>query len=383
MKILLLGEYSNLHNSLKEGLIALDHEVTIVATGDNFKKYKVDFSIAPKFLNNYWLPKKIKNGLHKLFNINLNHFETALRFYFLLHKLKSFDHIQLINSDALETKPALARFFYKKLFKKIKSRSLLVCGDETPVVDYLLKNEMNYSILTPYFNDNSLAKKYLYVLKYTTRNYRKTFNFLAKNCQSIICSDIDYKIPMEKMGFNIHFIPNPINSDKIEFQPLERIEKTKLFLGINRLSYIKKGIVFFEKALVIIKEKYGDKVKIVVAENLPYAEYISVYNDCHILLDQVYGYDQGYNALEAMAKGKVVFTGAETAFLEFYKLKENEVCINAVPNENEIAKKLSYLIENPEKITEISKNARTFIEKEHHYKIIAQRYLDTWSNTNL
>jgi hypothetical protein len=38
-----------------------------------------------------------------------------------------------------------------------------------------------------------------------------------------------------------------------------------------------------------------------------------IYNKSHIVLDQVFSYDQGYNALEAMAKA-VVFTGAETEF---------------------------------------------------------------------
>jgi hypothetical protein len=42
MKILLVGEYSRLHNSLKEGLAALGHTATIVGTGDDFKKYPVD-----------------------------------------------------------------------------------------------------------------------------------------------------------------------------------------------------------------------------------------------------------------------------------------------------------------------------------------------------
>jgi DNA-binding response OmpR family regulator len=39
MKILLVGEYSRLHNSLKEGLNELGHQVTIIATGDHFKNY--------------------------------------------------------------------------------------------------------------------------------------------------------------------------------------------------------------------------------------------------------------------------------------------------------------------------------------------------------
>ena len=51
MKILLLGEYSRLHNSLKEGLVALGHDVKIVGTGDKFKMFPVDYSIAAKICN--------------------------------------------------------------------------------------------------------------------------------------------------------------------------------------------------------------------------------------------------------------------------------------------------------------------------------------------
>jgi glycosyltransferase involved in cell wall biosynthesis len=292
--------------------------------------------------------------------------------------LNNYHHVQLINSDALETYPFLSRFLYKKLFKKIKSRSLLICGDETPIVDYWFKKELKYSVLTPYFQDNSLENQFQFPLKYRKEDYRKTFDWLKENSQKLITSDLDYEIPMKKMGFSTTFIPNPINTDKIVFQPIEKTNKIIIFLGINRLSYLKKGIKYFEKALEIIQEKYADKVEIVVTENLPYNEYISIYNKAHIVLDQVFAYDQGYNALEAMAKGKVVFTGAETEFLNQYQLQEDEVCINALPDETEIAAKLSHLIEHPEKIIEISKNARKFIEKEHNYKTIAEKYLACW-----
>ena len=77
---------------------------------------------------------------------------------------------------------------------------------------------------------------------------------------------------------------------------------------------------------------------------------IKSYNECHIFLDQLYAYDQGYNALEAMAKGKVVFTGAEKEWLEYYDLEENSVVINALPDVNYLVEKLSVLIENPEEI---------------------------------
>lgn len=380
MKILLLGEYSRLHNSLKEGLVCQGHEVTTVATGDYFKKYNVDYSIDSAFLSSFWFIRKAKNLVYKTTHFDLEKIEKAVRFYFLLPKLKGFNHVQLINSDSIETYPFLARFLYKKLFQNIESRSLLICGDETPVIDYLLKKEMKYSVLTPYFEDSTLKKHFEFSLKYSRKNYRKTFDWLVENCQNLIASDLDYKIPMEAMEYKMNFIPNPINTDTIVFNNLEINSKVILFLGINRGSYIKKGILFFEKALKIIEEKYLSKVEIIITENIPYDKYITIYNKAHILLDQVYAYDQGYNALEAMAKGKVVFTGAENEFTKHYNLTER-VAVNALPDVDSLVNELSFLIENPDEIIAIGKRARTFIEKEHHYTKIAGKYLEAWENS--
>jgi glycosyltransferase involved in cell wall biosynthesis len=382
MKILLIGEYSRLHNSLKEGLVAMGQEVILLSSGDYFKKFDTDYSFHSSFLSGYWLPRKIKNVIHKLTGIDLEKAERGLRFYLLIPQLQNFDHVQLINSDAIETFPFFSRFLYKKLFKKIKNRSLLICGDETPVIDYLLKRETDYSILTPYFEDNSLEKHFEYPLKYTSKNYRKTFDWLVENCQNLIASDLDYKIPMEKMEYSIHFIPNPVNILKIDFQEQKIIDKIVVFLGINRASYIKKGIPYFEKALQIIQEKYAEKITVIISENLPYKDYINLYNSSQIVLDQMYADDQGYNALEAMAKGKVVFTGAGKAFMEHYYLTE-KVNINAIPDVDYLVNELSFLIENPDSIVAIGKRARAFIEREHEYINIASQYLEAWKKKPL
>jgi glycosyltransferase involved in cell wall biosynthesis len=95
-------------------------------------------------------------------------------------------------------------------------------------------------------------------------------------------------------------------------------------------------------------------------------------------MDQVYSKDQGYNALESMAMGKVVFTGANLEFLSHFNLEEDEVCIDAKPDVSYLVDKLSYLIENPEKITEIGNNAQKFITREHHYIEIAKKYLNLY-----
>lgn len=379
MQILLVGEYSRLHNSLKEGLESLGHNVTIVGCGDKFKQFPVDYSIYARFSNTKPI-LYLHKLLRKLHLLNLEKLEKAIRFYVLLPKFKTYDHVQLINSDALETYPVLSRLLYKKLFQNIKNRSLLVCGDETPIIDYLFQKELKYSILTPYFENHQLEKSFQFPLKYRRDSYRKTFDWLEKNVQHLLTSDLDYEIPMQKLGYPTHFIPNPINTDTLAFEPNPITDKIVIFLGINRLSYLKKGIRFFEEALEIIKKQYPEKVDIIVTENIPYQQYITLYQKAHILLDQVYAYDQGYNALEAMAKGKVVFTGAETEFLNHYKIQEDEACINALPNAEAIAFKLSFLIENPQQIEAISNQARLFITKNHQYQLIAKKYLSVWVN---
>jgi len=381
MKILLLGEYSRLHNSLKEGLVALGHDVSIAATGDNFKKYNVDHTFNAAYFNKYWLLRKIKNSIYLLFKFDIQKLEKGFRFYFLLKKLKKFDHIQLINSDAIETFPKLGRWLLRRLFKNNSSatKSLLVCGDETPVIDFLLKRELDYSILTPYFEDQSLQSKFDYSLKYTKKNYRKLFEWVYQHTTSLIVSDIDYKIPMERMGYKAHFIPNPINASEIEFKENKIEEKIVIFLGINRMNYIKKGIRFFEEALAMVKQKYPDKITVIISEDVPYSQYIKSYDSAHILLDMVYAFDQGYNALEAMAKGKVVFTGASPDFENEFNLTA-KVAFDAVPDAGKIASDLSFLIENPDEITAIGKRARLFIEREHDSIAIAKAYLKAWED---
>lgn len=378
MKILLVGEYSRLHNSLKEGLVALGHEVKIVGTGDHFKGFPVDFSIAAKVCSDCVLGRFLNKVSVRLFGLDLEQLEKGWRFRKLLPKLKNYDVVQLINSDAVETFPSWQMQFYQKLADQNHKLFLLICGEETPIIDELLKGKQKYSILTPYLENPDLEKSYGYTLKYISKPYRKLYDFAVSKSSGIIVSDLDYKIPMDQRGVATTYIPNPINTDQITFinNPID--DKIVIFHGKNTLSANKKGSLYFEKALEMINRKYPDKVSIISASNMPYAQYIAAYDKAHILLDQVYSFDQGYNALEAMAKGKVVFTGAEAEFVAYFHLNQ-PVNINALPDVTALVTALSQLIENPKTITTIGKNARNFIEKEHHYIKIAQRYVDQWA----
>ncbi len=377
MRILLIGEFSRLHNSLKEGLLTLGHEVYLVGNGDNFKNYPMDWSTKPIFFETK-LGILIKKSFFKITSFDLSQLEIALRFYLHLKKLKNFDVVQLINEAAIQTTPFLERYFLKKIIKNNKKLYLLCCGVDFNVMQYMLQKKERYSILNQYFEFDFAKPEFDFMFDFVSKKHKKTHDLIYKNCEGVIASDLDYVNSIKNNSNYLGMIPNPINTDKITYCETKVNSRIVIFLGINRNTYHAKGIVFFEKALEIIKLKYGLKVEIIETENLPYKTYTKLYSKANIILDQVYSFDQGYNALEAMAKGKVVFTGAEKEFEKYYNLTQI-VAVNALPNVNYLVDKLSFLIENPHEITAIGKRARLFIEKEHEYVKIAKQYIEKWN----
>ncbi|WP_291099427.1 MULTISPECIES: glycosyltransferase [unclassified Flavobacterium] len=375
MKILLVGEYSRLHNSLKEGLQELGHEVYILGHTDGFKNYPVDFPIKKKW--DTGLLKKIKVGVYSLLGFDISSYCTYLQFKKNKAQFTGFDVVQLINENSFYCQYYFEKKILQFLFENNAKTFLLSAGNDYLNVKYCFENPNFKSAVQPYLAGKIDGKSFENVLKYSTKSFEKLHRFVYSNIQGSIATDLDYHLPLLQNSKYLGLIPNPINVRKLAFQPLIIIDKIIIFHGINRANYLKKGNDLFEKALVQIQEKYPDKVKIIIAENVPYANYINSYNAAHIVLDQVYSYDQGYNALEAMAKGKVVFTGADPEFVKHYNLTE-KVAINALPDVDYLVNELSFLIENHDEIIAIGKRAKAFIEKEHNYLKIADHYLEVW-----
>ncbi|KQB37711.1 Glycosyl transferase WbsE [Flavobacterium aquidurense] len=355
---------------------ALGHDVFLIGFNDGFKNYPVDFPIIKKWDTGFL--KKIKMAIYKTTGFDISSYFTYLQFLKYKKECSGYDVVQLINENSFYCTYQFEKRIISNLLKKNKKIFLLSCSYDYLNVKYCFENSKFKSVI-PLYITNKIEKKSFYnILKFRTKSFKKLHLFIYKNCTGIIASDLDYHLPLIGNSKYLGLIPNPINISKIKFEPLQIADKIIVFHGINELNYFKKGNNIFEEALEKIQQKYQDKIEIITVKNIPYNEYINLYNKAHIILDQVYVYDQGYNALEAMAKGKVVFTGAETEFTNYYNLTE-KVCVNALPDVDYLVHELSYLIENPAEIIEIGKRARTFIEKEHDYIKIAEKYLSMWN----
>lgn len=378
MKVLLVGEYNRAHKFLKDALIKLDHEALVVGLTDGFKKAEVDIEIK----NNYdkGFRKKWRWILRKLFDYDLNSLDVKRQIIELKSSLSGYDVVQFINESPFICRPHIEQEIFDLLREWNDKVYLLSCGTDHISVKYAYEQKYRYSILTPYFEGRVPKQDYSLGLKYLEPKFKALHEHIYKHINGVISSDFDYFIPLQGHPKHLGLIPHPIDVDQIKFRPLEISDKIVIFHGINRNNYYKKGNDIFDKALDIISLNYSNKVEIITAENLPYAEYIHAFDSAHVLLDQIFAYDQGYNALEAMAKGKVVFTGAEKEWLEHYDLEKDMVAINALPNVDAIVNKLSHLIDHPKELIEISIRARAFVEAHHHYVKCAERYLEVWTS---
>lgn len=376
MKILLVGEYSLLHNSLKKGLLELGHEVILIGNGNGYRAYPVDYNHEAKFLTKkvFLIPRKI---FFRLFKFDIVGIEYGFRFYLHLSKLKNYDVVQFVNEAPIKTFKSLELLFIKKIFHSNKKSFILSAGIDYLTLKFYIENKNYKSLMIPFFANPKL-KEHLQFFDYFSKGHTKIHNFITTHFNGLMATDFDYVEANKSSRIYKGFIPYPIDIDKLKFEPLVIEEKIVIFLGISKYSYHQKGIIYFEKALELIREKYNQRVEIITANTIPYPEYINLYNKSHILIDQCTSQDQGYNALEAMAKGKVVFTGAESDFTQYYKITER-VCINAIPNVDYLVNELSFLIENPEEIIAIGKRANDFVIREHDCVKIAEKYLNIWS----
>ena len=101
MKILLLGEYSNVHWTLALGLRSLGHEVCVISNGDFWKDYPRDIDVTR-------IPGKI-GGIRLM-----------LKLWSLLPKMRGYDVVQLINPIFFELKAERLFWFYRYLRKHNK-----------------------------------------------------------------------------------------------------------------------------------------------------------------------------------------------------------------------------------------------------------------------
>ena len=366
MKILLLGEYSNVHWTLACALRKLGHEVCVVSNGDEWKGYPSDIALTRK-------PGRLGS---------IAYLYKVLR---LLPKLRGYDVVQLINPvHFIDLKAERGIRIYDYLRRHNKRVYLGAFGyDHYYVYDSVVRRTLRYC---DYYTPTREVHH-----EWNTANerdwlhtFKKEANIhIANTCDGIISGLYEYDVAYRPyFPEKTTFIPLPIemnetvNDNQAETDEANR--KLRFFIGIQRHRTALKGTDIMLRALERLVANYPDQAEMIKAESVPFAQYKEMLRSSDILLDQIYSYTPAMNALLAMSQGLIVVSGGEEESYAILNEKELRPIINVQPDEADIYHQLEQLVLHPERIAQLKRDSIEYVRRHHDSIKVAKQYLEAW-----
>lgn len=364
MKILLLGEFSNVHWTLAQALRRLGHEVCVVSDGDTWKSYPAD------------IPLHRKSG-------RLGSIVYLCKVLRLLPKLRGYDVVQLINTvHFIELKAERGIRIYDYLKRHNRRVFLGAFGyDYHYVYDSVVCRTLRYcDFYTPtqeVEHEWNMAHRHDWL-----HTFKKEASIhVAETCDGIITGLYEYDVAYRPyFPDKTTFIPFPIELDHPEEMQTSVCKngKIRFFIGIQRSRTKLKGTDIMLRALQRIVEDYPDRAEMVKAESVPFAQYKEMMRSSDVLLDQIYSYTPAMNALQAMSQGLIVVSGGEEENYEILGEEELRPIINVQPDEEDVYRRLEWLVLHPERIPQLKRDSIEYIRRHHDSLKVAQRYLEAW-----
>ena len=363
MKILLLGEYSNVHWSLAEGLRQLGHKVTVISDGDGWKDYRRDVDLRR----------------HALSPIGTLTYLTRL--VSLLPQMKRYDVVHVINPVFLTLKAEHIGPFYRYLRRFNHSLFMGAYG----VDHYWVKTCLDCTTFR--YSDFNLGKEIrhstvndIFIQDWLKGEKGRLNRYIAKDCDGIEAGLYEYYCCYKHdYSDKLRFIPFPVIIDETDKKERTLPQRVKFFIGIQKQRNEYKGTDIMLRALERLKEKYPDRCEIRKAESVPFETYRHLMDECDVMLDQLYSYTPAMNALMAMAKGLVVVGGGEPEAYNLLGDNDLRPIVNVEPDEENVYSQLERLVLHPELIPDLSKKSIRYIERYHDARIVARQYIDFWS----
>lgn len=360
MRILLLGEFSNLHATLCRALRAAGHEVLLVSDGDKWK--------------NYYRDKDVSRRDGKLGSL-------ALRWKLikLLPSLRNFDVVNFINPQWVDmSQPDLLRVF-TYLRRHNHKISLGLYGDDYYVMKGQNEGLLDYSDTNCWGSPVNVEANRERQLKWS-RYFREITEQMVEKADFLIANLYEYYTIYDRLGFGskLHYIASPIEIDP-DAKPKPFDGYVNILVGMQKARVAVKGIDNMMPLLERTIRENPYKIKLHKVENVPFAEYQQLLSTCDVLVDQLYSYTPAMNALEAMKLGTVVISGGEEDYYKFIGEESLRPIINLRPFKNldnlEILKDtLTY----PAKLRDLSRQSIEFVRKYHDARDIAKEYLKIW-----
>jgi len=389
MKILLIGEASFLHNTLKKGLVERGHRVTTMSDGNGWHDAPRDIDLRR---DGRW--GKL-GGLRVVWQL-LCH----------LPQLCGNDVVQIHNYQFV---PLMYRWNTLLLrFLKLTNRRVVkgCFGDDPQIFRRQAQGVPAYS--DTYWsgqlqNADQHRDRIAEVVEHGAEaSWRKTTHMADALVACLYEYWLDYNEP--PYAAKLHYIPLPIECEEMlrwcdgemvkcvgndtlsPSHPNDSQLPTNLttspphpltlLIGLQPKRDFMKGAMKIAAFVEEVARRHPGKVQIKYVEGVPYDEYMHLLAEADVLVDQLYSYTPSMNSLAAMARGTVVIGGGEEEYYEFIGEKKLRPIINVrpdVPDEENITA-IERALFTDGMLERMAQESIQFVHKYHDYRLVAKQY---------
>lgn len=368
MKILLIGDASNCHFSLSQGLASIGHDVTVASHGSR------------------WMNTQRNIDLHRhagklgglLFWVKLN--------TLLARDLKGYDIVHIHNPIFLDLRPHRVQAIFKKLRRDNGAVFLTALGTDSAYVDMCVSetSPLKYNEFTIEGKLSPYSKEHPERLKaWQSPPLSDHCKYIYENIDGAVAILYEYylscrrTLPEEMVGYAGIGIDTSFGEKNIKEPKLDG--PLRIMLACHKGREIEKGC---DVLLPIIRDFASEnkgKVVIDFVQNRPFHEFQQILASADIVVDQLYSYSPATTALMAMSMGKVAVSGGEPEYYHFIGERELRPIINANPfNPQSLKIDLRELLDNREKLAALSKMGPAFVKKHNSIEEMAAKFSNFW-----
>lgn len=364
MRILMLGDYSNLHSCLARELRSSGHDVTLVSDRGGHMNTDADMTLRRK--------PGLTGSIGYLYRIM-----SALPSW------TGYDVVQLVNPQFFHLKPRRLMMVFDILRKNNRSVFLTLCGNDHFFVEDCVATDLFR------FSEFRIGQQPTELV--TTSPLREQGWLIPahKTYTRHLYDNIDGAmsvLPEYDMSARRHLDPSkltftnlPVELSDMEYTPLPMSGPVRILIGMRGNMEIQKGTAKMLGICRQIEAELPGECEVRVVKDLSLADYLKELRESHLVIDQLYSYSPATNALQTMALGRITASGAQPEYYDYIGEDLHPIfCLSPLEDDLTIKERLKALIQDRGRMQQMSAEGRTLVERHNDVKAIAPLFEAHW-----
>ncbi len=374
MRILLFGEYSNVHHTLCEALRRAGHEVLLISDGDGWKDYPRDVDL-----------RRTKAG-------PVGSLMYLSKLATLLPKLRGYDVVQVVNPIFLDVKARWNRWVFDYLKRNNDLMSVGCFGDDYYVISRMQDDK--YLLYTDFYAagrviDHDVNRRR--IAAWTKGPKAELTQYVMQQADCLVPCLYEYWKVYDTPEFHsrLRYIPLPIDVNtpssprsvcRDAIATPSSSSPLRLLFAAQKLRGQMKGTDQLEPLFDRLSQEFPDVIDLRKIESVPFEEYQRLVAEADVVVDQLYSFTPAMGALESMAQGKVVISGYEPEYQRFIDGPQESGIINLRPFDDvHNYEVLRTTLTDRNKIARLQSSSQAFVRKYHNADDVARQFVEFWS----